>query len=601
MKNRVTNLFALPNAQDDVQLYTVRMLRVVLSVTALLAVLYTIINITSDPGNSLRYLGQFAFIFTSLGIMVILIHKGKAQAAALVLIFSSWAVFTTAAYTSGGVISSGYIGYMVVLTMAGVLAANPRWTVLAGLLCVLSGYGLLYAENHELLPEPVISLDSNSLWLDSLVYFSIMVSLQILAARVVMDALNRAKNETHEKQQAEEREKRRSILLRRVIELGKEITQAAELDWCLKKIHQSVQKGLGFDRVGVFLYNEEHRTLHGAYGTDRQGNLENISRTTEHVDDYETWQIALKAPDGVSLINDFDKKYHFTPGQEMYGVKQHLTVSAWAGKKPVALIATDNAISNKPIEPEQIEALRLFAGYAGLAIVNARNLEAVNQELESFSYSVSHDLRSPLRAVVGFSQILMTDYREHNLEGGDGLHFIKRINENGKKMGKLIDDLLNFSRIGRQTMRISQCDTKVIVEGVIERLRERNIPREINWIIQELPPCQADYAMLQQLWLHLLENASKYSMSSKEPTVEVGSLQENGQTTYFVRDNGQGFDMKYAEKIFALFHRLNHGEGLDSTGVGLSIVQRILQRHGGKVWAVSEPNQGATFYFNLPS
>jgi len=600
MKNLFAKLFELPKATDDVQLYTVRMLRVVLSVTVVLAVLYTIINIASDPANHLRYLGQFAYIIISIGLMALLVRKGKPQAAALVLIFSSWAIFTAAAYTSGGVLSSGYIGYMVVLTMAGVLATNPRWTLLAGVLCILSGYGLLYAENQQLLPEPVITLDSASLWLDSLVFFSIVVSLQVLAARVVMDTLIRAKDETLKKQQAENREKQRSLLLHQVIELGKEVTQAAELEWCLKKIHQGIQKGLGFERVGLFMYDEENRAIRGAYGTDRQGNMEDTSWLVQNADDYEAWQIALNDPNGVSLIDDYDKKYQFTPKDEMYGVKQHLTLAAWAGQKPVALIAVDNALSGKPIEPEQLEALRLFAGYAGLAIVNARNLEAVNQELESFSYSVSHDLRSPLRAVVGFSQILMTELDEHNLEGGDSLNFIKRINENGKKMGKLIDDLLDFSRIGRQTMRVIQCDTKTMVENIVEKLQEKKHPRKIAWVIQELPPCQADFVMLQELWFHLLENACKYSMASKEPTIEVGSLQDNGQTVYFVRDNGEGFEMKYAEKIFAIFQRLNHGEELDNTGIGLSIVQRILQRHGGKVWAVSEPNKGATFYFSLP-
>jgi signal transduction histidine kinase len=601
MNKLIKNFFTLPDFKSDTQLYTARMLRVVVGVTAILSIFYTIINITSDPGNSLRYLGQFVFITASLLAMALLVKKGKPQGAALLLVFSSWLVFTAAAYTSGGVISAAYMGYLVVLTMAGIVAARQKWTFLAAALCALSGYGLLYAERHEFLPQPAVALDSTGLWLDSLIYFSIVAALQILASRNIQDALQRSRQEAQEKQEAERREKRRSVLLRRVIELGQDITQAAELDWCLKTIHQSVQKGLGFDRVGVFLYDEEHRVLHGTYGTDRQGNLADISRTIEHADEYKAWQIALNSPDGVSLIEDYDKKYQFTPEDEMYGVKQHLTVSAWAGKKPVALIATDNMITNRPIEPEIIEALSLFAGYAGLAIVNARHLESVNQELESFSYTVSHDLRSPLRAVVGFSQILMTDYKEQSIESGDSLHHIKRINENGKKMGKLIDDLLNFSRIGRQTMRISDCETKIIVEGTIERLRERNNPREINWIIQDLPPCQADYIMFQQVWFNLLDNASRYSLSSSEPTVEVGSLQQNGQIVFFVRDNGQGFEMKYAEKIFAIFQRLNHGEELDSTGIGLSIVQRILQRHGGKIWAVSEPNKGATFYFSLPS
>jgi light-regulated signal transduction histidine kinase (bacteriophytochrome) len=131
-------------------------------------------------------------------------------------------------------------------------------------------------------------------------------------------------------------------------------------------------------------------------------------------------------------------------------------------------------------------------------------------------------------------------------------------------------------------------------------LREKYPNNNVKWLVQDLPTCQADYVMIQQVWLNLLENANKYSLPSQHPEIEVGSLQEDEQTIFFVRDNGQGFEMQYADKIFRIFHRLDHDDALDSTGVGLAIVQRILQRHGGKIWTNSQPRQGATFFFSLP-
>jgi signal transduction histidine kinase len=591
-------LFNVPHFAEDSQSYTARMLRVVLSFLAILTLVYTTINIATDSANSLRYALQFGFGILSLAAMTVLIHKGQPRAASILLIFSAWAIFTSAAFSGGGIRSSAYLGYLVVLTMAGLVAAQPKWTLFATILCAASGYGLLSAEKKGLLPASSVPGDGFSIWIDSLVFFALVASLQILASRITLDSLRRARRESQERQDAEQREKRRAALMRVVIELGKEVTQTADLDWCLKKIHQSIQKGLGFERVGLFLYDESSRNIQGTYGTDRHGSLEDTSWFKQNTDEYEAWKEVLQAPEGISKISNYaQKNSSLPPESEMYGVQEHITLAAWAGKQPIAIIAVDNALSNTPIEAEKIEALRLFAGYAGLAIVNARNLEALNQELESFSYAVSHDLRSPLRAVVGFSQILMNDFEQN--KDGDSLQYLKKINENGKKMGNLIDDLLNFSRVGRQTLRIVTCDNQSIVENIIESLKEKYPARQARWKLGNLPACQADYALIQQAWLNLLENASKYCLSNPDPLIEIGSLQENEQTIYFVRDNGEGFDMQYADKIFHIFQHLSPENEFNSTGIGLTIVQRVLQRHGGKIWAVSSPGEGATFYFKI--
>ena len=598
MMKFLQKLAALPDVKDDIQHYTARILRVVLGFVAMVGAAYTVINIFNDPSNSLRYGLQFASILLTVAVMFLLLRAGKPRAASIVLVLATWIIFTAAAYTGGGIPGSAYMGYLVVLAMAGLVTANPTWTIFITLLCIASGYALLYFEQTGTLPIPRVSNDSLSIWIDSTIYFTLVAALQILAARIVIDALKRARQEGQQKQEAEEREKIRSRLLRKVIELGKDVTQAADLDWCLKKIHQSIQKGLGFDRVGLFLYDENLNIIQGTYGTDRQGNLEDISHYVRDASRYDDWGTARKNPDGISLIKNYSEYHKLTPDSPMYGVKNHLTLAAWSGRQPVALITVDNAITNEPISEEKIEALQLFAGYAGLAITNARNLEEINHELESFSYSVSHDLRSPLRAVVGFSQILMTD-QESQIDSS-GMQYLKKINESGKKMGRLIDDLLNFSRIGRQTLRLTTLNLKPIIENIAKALDEKYPERKTIWKIAELPDCKADFGMIQQVMTNLIENAFTYTSTTEKPEVEIGSLKQNDETVYFVRDNGIGFEMKYAEKIFRVFHRLHHDNEFEGTGVGLAIVQRILQRHGGKIWSASEPGKGATFFFSLP-
>jgi signal transduction histidine kinase len=598
--NFLKNLFSLPEFQSDTQAYTARMLRVVLGFIASLSVVYVLVNILNDPTNAVRYALQFAFILLTLVSMLFLIRKGQPRAASIILVLSTWFIFTIAAYTGGGIVSSAYMGYLVVLAMAGLVIAQPGWILATATLCAVSGYGLLYAEQNGLLPPASVTNASRDIWFDSLIYFALVASLQILASKLVTDALKLAREESEQKQEAREREVRRSQLLKQVIELGKEVTQASELDWCMKKIHQSVQKGLGFDRVGLFLYDENTKDILGTYGTDRQGNIESISFLKESTEEYESWQVALNNPDGIIQVSNYSEQYKdiLSPEDGMYGVKEHVTLAAWSGKKPVALIAVDNVITGQPISTEKIEALRLFAGYAGLAITNARNLEAIHQELENFSYSVSHDLRSPLRAVVGFSKILLTDTGDNISE--NRRQYLEKIHENGRQMGLLIDDLLSFSRVGRQTIRLTTVELNPIIERIIANIKITQPDRDVDWQVADLPTCKADYTLIQIVITNLLENAYTYTVSQSKPRIEIGSVTEDGQTTYYVRDNGIGFEMEYADKIFRVFHRLHHESEFEGTGVGLAIVQRIIQRHGGKIWAKSIPDQGATFYFSLP-
>jgi PAS domain S-box-containing protein len=225
-------------------------------------------------------------------------------------------------------------------------------------------------------------------------------------------------------------------------------------------------------------------------------------------------------------------------------------------------------------------------------------LQAANKELEAFSYSVSHDLRAPLRAIDGFSKILEDDYASR-LEA-DGRRYVNIIRENTQRMSALIDDLLAFSRLGRQAVQKSVIDMRSLVQRVMEDAQRADNYPPVNLEIGDLPPCEADPALLRQVMLNLISNAVKYSRKVEHPHIAVGYGQgPNGASHYYVRDNGVGFDMAYAPKLFGVFQRLHRAEDYEGTGVGLAIVHRIISRHGGRVWAESKVGQGATFYFTL--
>ena len=224
-------------------------------------------------------------------------------------------------------------------------------------------------------------------------------------------------------------------------------------------------------------------------------------------------------------------------------------------------------------------------------------LELANRELEAFSYSVSHDLREPLRAVNGFSQAVLEDYAE--LLPPEGHEYLTAIRKGALRMGQLIDDLLAFSRLGRQALKRRTVDVHSIVDECVKRLVVAEGGRA-RVHIGELAPCEADPALTQQVFANLLSNAFKYSRKRDDPEIEVRSTRDDaGNVVYSVRDNGAGFDMKYASKLFQVFQRLHRTTEFEGTGVGLAIVHRIVSRHGGRVWFDATPNQGATFFFTL--
>jgi len=226
-------------------------------------------------------------------------------------------------------------------------------------------------------------------------------------------------------------------------------------------------------------------------------------------------------------------------------------------------------------------------------------LEAANQELEAFSYSVSHDLRAPLRSIDGFSQVLLEDYS--NQVGDTGMHFLQRIRAGTQRMGHLIDDLLKLSKANRSELMASDCDLSRLWSRVAGDLAELNPERRVEVNIQPGMLVQADQYLFQVVLENLFGNAWKFTSKCRAPRIEMGEIvSPGGERTFFIRDNGAGFDMAFVDKLFNAFQRLHATSEFEGTGIGLAIVQRIIHRHRGRVWAKGEPEKGATFFFTIP-
>lgn len=231
-------------------------------------------------------------------------------------------------------------------------------------------------------------------------------------------------------------------------------------------------------------------------------------------------------------------------------------------------------------------------------IERTSQLEAANKELEAFSYSVSHDLRSPLRHINGFAEILLED---HSADlPVDARKHLTTITGAAKKMGALIDDLLSFSRAGRAELKKSNFTMNKVIEDVLSQINPSVINRKIEWKISRLPDIYGDYNLLRQVWANLMENAVKYTCTREKAVIEIAYTESDKETVFHIKDNGVGFDMAYADKLFGVFQRLHSSSEFDGTGIGLANVKRIISRHGGKTWADAEPDKGASFFFSIP-
>ena len=256
------------------------------------------------------------------------------------------------------------------------------------------------------------------------------------------------------------------------------------------------------------------------------------------------------------------------------------------------------ALDVSDIKKAQNEIIELNKDLEKRVSERTAQLEAVNKELGAFSYSVSHDLRAPIRAINGYAKILEEDYAgKLDAEGTGTLHDIVHYSE---QMGLLIDDLLAFSQLGRKEIVVSEINMTALVKSIKEELMFEEGGNRIEFKVNALPSAKGDPSLIKQVWINLISNAIKYSKNNTNPVVEIGAYEKDNLVIYSVRDNGVGFDMQYYDKLYGVFQRLHSQEEFEGTGIGLAIVQKIVFRHNGTVWAESTVNEGACFNFSLP-
>lgn len=427
--------------------------------------------------------------------------------------------------------------------------------------------------------------------LESLRLFAGFAGLAIENSRL-NDALQR---ELILQKAAEEKEAPRRIMLEKVVLLGQKVTEVNDLYTTINNIWHGVHDDIGLDRLAVFLYDEQTNTVNGTLGTDNDGNIVeewDYQRTLDNKKPT-SFTRALEQPNGLFFTDNFAVEFDIPDGHEMHNVKDFAAVSAWAGDKPVAIITVDNHPSGRPITHTQLEALRLFGGYAGLAIENSGlnealqseleqrksfidELETKNAELERFTYTVSHDLKSPLVTITGFLGYLEQDATAGNVERVKS--GIDRISRAAKKMQALLNDLLELSRVGRIINTPEDILFEEIVNEAIDHVRGQL--NEIDAIIEvqaKYPVVHGDRVRLVEVVQNLIDNAVKYSNPNKKPRIEIGTSgkDKSGHEIIYVRDNGIGIEKQYHENIFGLFNKLDaQSEG---TGIGLSLVKRIIE------------------------
>ena len=323
------------------------------------------------------------------------------------------------------------------------------------------------------------------------------------------------------------------------------------------------------------LIGQDHRVINSGYHT--KGFIKNLWVT---IANGKIWRGELKnrAKDGV-----------------YYWVDTTIVPFLNTDGKPYQYIAIRADITERKLAQENLKVLN--DTLEKKVDERTAQLEIANKELESFSYSVSHDLRAPLRAIAGYSSIIEEEYS--NILDDEGKRLLNEVKHNAQQMGLLIDSLLSFSRLGKKELRKTQVDMNLVLEVVLKEINAgTNHHAEIN--VSSLLPAYADYTLIQHVFSNLLSNAIKYSSKIEKPLIEISSKQENGEVIYSVADNGAGFEMDYAHKLFGVFQRLHSADEFEGNGVGLAIVSRIINKHGGRIWAVSELGKGATFSFALP-
>jgi PAS domain S-box-containing protein len=391
---------------------------------------------------------------------------------------------------------------------------------------------------------------------------------------------------------------------RLVISMAMDVTERRQAEAALRENEMSLRETQRIARLGGYV-------LHIPSGVWSSSDvLDTLFGIDEDYERSVAGWVALVHPDDRRMMDDYFRNEVLSQGRtfdkEYRVVRQNDQAERWVhglGKlefdaegRPLKMHGTIQDITERRQAEEKIRELNQTLEQR--VVERTAQLEVANKELESFSYSVSHDLRAPLRAIDGFARILDEDYTARLDD--EGRRLLGVICAEARRMGQLIDDLLAFSRMSRQQVELAQIDMTALAQAVFDEQAAQAPGRQLRFKVQPLPPALGDRALLRQVLANLISNAIKYTRSRAVAEIEIGGRTEDGQSLYYVKDNGVGFDMRYAGKLFGVFQRLHTEAEFEGNGVGLALVQRVIHRHGGRVWAEGKLNEGSTFYFTLP-
>jgi PAS domain S-box-containing protein len=395
---------------------------------------------------------------------------------------------------------------------------------------------------------------------------------------IVRDISKRRKAE-RELQQAEAGLRQRELLLRRVMDANPNVILVKDRAGTILLANEALAASYGV-KVQE-LIDQSHADLHRRWGMSEEEVRQWLADDLRVIDDGEP----------LTMIERFTHR----DGTTRWYSTRKLPLTLTENRACVLIVSAD--VTKQKNAEDEIR--KLNAELEQRVDERTAALAQANRELEAFSYSISHDLRTPLRAIDGFAHIIREDYAD-KMDEELARHF-GVICANTKKMEELIDDLLEFARLARADFQNATVNMRELAQSVIDDLTALEPERCVQITVGQLPAAKGDAAMLRRVWMNVIANALKFTRPRKRAAhVEIGGHHEDGRATYYVRDNGVGFDMKYEHKLFNVFQRLHRSADFDGTGVGLAIVQRVIQRHGGRVWAEGKVQQGATFYFTLP-
>ncbi|GAB4582029.1 MAG: hypothetical protein Fur0022_47810 [Anaerolineales bacterium] len=432
---------------------------------------------------------------------------------------------------------------------------------------------------------------------------------------IIRDISDRKRTETELHTLISQLEKQ-SEKIHTALEVSKAAISILEPDILIQKIVELIKERFGYYYVGLFLLSDDGKQVILKAGTGEAG--QNMVRS-QHAfpvgaGSMVGWSVAHKRP-RIALDVGLDAIRFENPF--LPETRSEMALPLLIHGEAIGAMTVQSAIEAAFTE-EDIAVVQVMSDVVAIAIQNARfhtqlsgyaeeleqrvrertaQLEATNHELESFSYSVSHDLRTPLRAIHGYASILLEDFAD--TIPPPARSFQEKIRQNATKLGELVDGLLAFSRLGRKKLLKSEVDPLKLVREVLEELEPDIANRQLEIIVGELPTCEADPLLLKQVFANLLSNAVKFTRGRANARIEVGVKMTERGLAYFVQDNGAGFDMQYVNRLFGVFQRLHRDDEFEGTGVGLAIIQRIIHRHGGNVWVEAELDKGATFYFTL--